>query len=186
MKIRRLWLLPAVAFPYCVLIAVRLMRSGCFGMLYENAAPKVLGFSAAVWLAGFAFALAWAIASVRAGDPAKDMLRTMRTMKLAQIPAYLVYLQACFIFPFTIMTVPISVFYLPICLLAVIVIGAGLAGCVVRCRKEGAVSLGNAIGCFLGCFVPFCSLAICLLLYRQLRRRPTPASPSDTASTASE
>ena len=105
----------------------------------------------------------------------------MLRAKCAQIPAYLLYFQASYIFPFSIMTIPISVFYLPICLLAVFLMGIGLSAAVVRCRKEGRVSIGSAIGCFLGSYVPVCSLLICAAL-----RRMATASPSDTASSASE
>ena len=50
MKKRFLWLIPAGYFPYHVLLWVRLMRRGVFGVLYENAAPKVLGSFGVVYL----------------------------------------------------------------------------------------------------------------------------------------
>ena len=71
--------------------------------------------------------------------------------------------------PFSIMTIPISVFYLPICLLAVFLMGIGLSAAVVRCCKEGRIGIGTAIGCFLGSYVPVCSLLICAALYRRCK-----------------
>ena len=118
MKYRWIWLLASVYFPYHVLIAMRFLRSGRFGMLYENAAPPVLISAAAVWAAGMICAIAWCILSVKEKDPAVFMAKTARIAFFAQIPAYLIYLQACYIFPFTIMTIPIRTFYLPICGLA--------------------------------------------------------------------
>ena len=53
-------------------------------------------------------------------DPAAFMSKTTGIAFFAQIPAYLVYFQACFIFPFTIMTIPIKTFYIPVCLLALV------------------------------------------------------------------
>ena len=181
MKPRDLWLLPAAVFPYWVLVAVRLMRKGVFGVLYENAAPPVLISAAAVALAAILGSLVWIVLCVRRGSSARDMLKTMLRVKCAQIPAYLLYFQASVIFPFSIMTIPISVFYIPICLLAVFLTGIGLCAAVVRCRKEGRIGIGTAIGCFLGSYVPVCSLLICAAL-----RRMATASPSDTASSASE
>ena len=169
MKPRDLWLLPAAVFPYWVLIAVRLMRKGVFGVLYENAAPPVLVSSGCVALAGILGSLVWIVVCVRRGSSARDMLKTMLRVKCAQIPAFLLYFQASVIFPFSIMTIPISVFYIPICLLAVFLTGIGLCAAVVRCRKEGRVSIGSAIGCFLGSYVPVCSLLICAALYRRCK-----------------
>ena len=169
MKPRDLWLLPAAVFPYWVLIAVRLMRKGVFGVLYENAAPPVLISAAAVALAAILGSLVWIVVCVRRGSSARDMLKTMLRVKCAQIPAFLLYFQASYIFPFSIMTIPISVFYLPICLLAVFLMGIGLSAAVVRCYKEGRVSIGSAIGCFLGSYVPVCSLLICAALYRRCK-----------------
>ena len=169
MKMRDLWLLPAAVFPYWVLIAVRLMRKGVFGVLYENAAPPVLGSSICVALASLLCSIVWIAVCVRGKSPAKDMLKTMLRVKCAQIPAFLLYFQASVIFPFSIMTIPISVFYLPICLLAVFLMGIGLSAAVVRCCKEGRIGIGTAIGCFLGSYVPVCSLLICAALYRRCK-----------------
>ena len=169
MKMRDLWLLPAAVFPYWMLIAVRLMRKGVFGVLYENAAPPVLVSSGCVALAGILGSLVWIVVCVRRGSSVRDMLKTMLRVKCAQIPAFLLYFQASVIFPFSIMTIPISVFYIPICLLAVFLTGIGLCAAVVRCRKEGRVSIGSAIGCFLGSYVPVCSLLICAALYRRCK-----------------
>lgn len=169
MKPRDLWLLPAAVFPYWVLVAVRLMRKGVFGVLYENAAPPVLASSGCVALAAVLCSILWIVVCVRRGSSALDMLKPMLRVKCAQIPAYLLYFQASFIFPFSIMTIPISVFYIPICLLAVFLTGIGLCAAVVRCRKEGRVSIGSAIGCFLGSYVPVCSLLICATLYRRCK-----------------
>ena len=166
---RDLWLFPAAVFPYWVLIAVRLMRKGVFGVLYENAAPPVLVSSGCVALAGILGSLVWIVVCVRRGSSARDMLKTMLRAKCAQIPAYLLYCQASYIFPFSIMTIPISVFYLPICLLAVFLMGIGLSAAVVRCRKEDRIGIGTAIGCFLGSYVPVCSLLICAALYRRCK-----------------
>ena len=146
------------------------MRRGVFGLLYENAVPPVLGSSASVALAAVVCSIVWIVACVRAKDPAKDMLRAVLRVKCAQIPAFLLYFQASYIFPYTIMTIPISVFYLPICLLAVILMGISMSAGVVRCRKEGLLELGPAVGCFLGSFVPACSLMICFALQRKARR----------------
>ena len=166
---RDLWLFPAAVFPYWVLIAVRLMRKGVFGVLYENAAPPVLVSSGCVALAGILGSLVWIVVCVRRGSSARDMLKTMLRAKCAQIPAYLLDFQASYIFPFSIMTIPISVFYLPICLLAVFLMGIGLSAAVVRCRKEDRIGIGTAIGCFLGSYVPVCSLLICAALYRRCK-----------------
>ena len=169
MKLRHLLLLPAAVFPYWVLIAVRLMRKGVFGVLYENAAPPVLVSSGCIALAAVLCSILWIIFCVRLDSSARDMLQAMLRVKCAQIPAYLLYFQASFIFPFSIMTIPISVFYIPICLLAVFLTGIGLCAAVVRCRKEDRMSLGSAIGCFLGSYVPVCSLLICAALYRRCK-----------------
>ena len=120
MKKRFLWLIPAGYFPYHVLLWVRLMRRGVFGVLYENAAPKVLGSFGVVYLTALIGVLAWTIGSAVAKDDPLLRVRTVRTLKLAQIPAYLLFLQACFIFPFSIMTIPISTFCIPLCLLAIL------------------------------------------------------------------
>ena len=120
MKYRWIWLFPAVYFPYHVLIAMRLLRSGRFGILYENAAPPVVISSLAVWAAGMICAITWCVMSRGSQDPASFMAKTARNAFFAQIPAYLVYFQACFIFPFTIMTIPIKTFYLPICAMALV------------------------------------------------------------------
>lgn len=120
MKYRWIWLFPAVYFPYHFLIAMRMLRSGKFGMMYENAAPPVLVSSGIVWLCGMITAIAWVAISLQERDPAKVMTRTGRIAFFAQIPAYLVYFQACYIFPFTIMTIPIKTFYLPVCGLALV------------------------------------------------------------------
>ena len=77
MKPRDLWLLPAAVFPYWVLIVVRLMRKGVFGVLYENAAPPVLVSSGCVALAGILGSLVWIVVCVRRGSSARDMLKTM-------------------------------------------------------------------------------------------------------------
>ena len=169
MKMRDLWLLPAAIFPYWVLIASHMMRRGVFGVLYENAVPPVLGSSICVALASLLCSIVWIAVCVRGKSPAKDMLKTVLRLKCAQIPAFLLYFQASFIFPYTIMTIPISVFYIPICLLAVLLMGIGLSAAVVRCRKERRIGKGAAAGCFLGSFLPVCSLLICAALYRRCK-----------------
>ena len=136
MKHRWIWLIPAVYFPYHVLFAVRMMRSGRFGMMYENAAPPVLISSGIVWLAGLICAIVWVVISRQEKDPAKVMAKTSRIAFLAQIPAYLVFFQACFIFPFTIMTIPIKTFYIPICLLAAVPMVLCIAAARIVRRKE--------------------------------------------------
>ena len=120
MKYRWIWLFPAVYFPYHVLFAMRLLRSGRFGMMYKNAAPPVIISALVVWGAGLAGAVAWCVLSMERKDPAAFMSKTASIAFFAQIPAYLVYFQACFIFPFTIMTIPIKTFYIPICLLSLV------------------------------------------------------------------
>ena len=135
MKYRWIWLFPAVYFPYHVLIAMRMLRSGRFGMMYENAAPPVLISALVVWSAGLAGAVVWCVLSMERKDPAAFMAKTARIAFFAQIPAYLVYFQACFIFPFTIMTVPIKTFYIPICLLALVpMVVCGIVCLVARKR----------------------------------------------------
>ncbi|MBR5642187.1 MAG: hypothetical protein IKW92_08675 [Firmicutes bacterium] len=137
MKYRWIWLFPAVYFPYHFLIAMRMLRSGKFGMMYENAAPPVLVSSGIVWLCGMITAIAWVAISLQERDPAKVMTRTGRIAFFAQIPAYLVYFQACFIFPFTIMTIPIKTFYLPVCGLALVpIILCAVAALAARRREK--------------------------------------------------
>ena len=68
MKKRFLWLIPAGYFPYHVLLWVRLMRRGVFGVLYENAAPKVLGSFGVVYLTALIGVLVWTIGSAVAKD----------------------------------------------------------------------------------------------------------------------
>ena len=136
MKYRSLWLLPAVVFPYYVLIAVRLMRAGRFGVLYENAAPPVIISSLAVWGAGLLCAIVWTVLSWRAKESSWSMLRTVGKAFFLQVPAYLVFFQACFIFPFTIMTIPIKTFYLPICALAFFpIVLCAVIALIARFRK---------------------------------------------------
>ena len=135
MKYRWIWLFPAVYFPYHVLFAMRLLRSGRFGMLYENAAPPVVISAAVVWAAGMIGAIAWCVLSRQGKDPVPFMKKTAGIAFFAQIPAYLIYFQACFIFPFTIMTIPIKTFYLPICGLALLpMILCGIVCLVARRR----------------------------------------------------
>ena len=88
MKPRDLWLLPAAVFPYWVLIAVRLMRKGVFGVLYENAAPPVLISAAAVALAAILGSLVWIVVCVRRGSSARDMLKTMLRVMLRAVDAW--------------------------------------------------------------------------------------------------
>ena len=146
MNKRFLWLLPAGYFPYHVLLMAQLMRRGVFGVLYENAAPPVLFSSLAVFVCGFFGVTLWGILSTVRKDSAAVRAKTVRNLKLAQIPAFLLYFQACYIFPYTIMTIPIKTFYQPICLLAIFL--TGLCGCIaaVSCRKEGHL---RGLGCFL-------------------------------------
>ena len=120
MKNRWIWLFPAVYFPYHVLIAMRLLRSGRFGVLYENAALPVVVSALAVWAIGMICAITWCVLSRGSVDPAGFMAKTVRNAFFAQVPAYLLYLQACYIFPFTIMTIPIKTFYLPVCAMALV------------------------------------------------------------------
>ena len=135
MKYRWIWLFPAVYFPYHVLIAMRLLRSGRFGILYENAAPPVVISAAVVWAAGLICAITWCVMSRGSQDPPGFMAKTVRNAFFAQIPAYLVYFQACFIFPFTIMTIPIKTFYLPVCAMALVpVIICGIVCLAARKR----------------------------------------------------
>ena len=139
MKYRWIWLFPAVYFPYHFLIAMRMLRSGKFGMMYENAAPPVLISSGAVWLCGVIAAVVWTVFSWQERDPAKVMTRTSSIAFFAQIPAYLVYFQACYIFPFTIMTIPIKTFYLPVCGLAIVpIVLCAIASWVARRRERRA------------------------------------------------
>ncbi len=145
MRHRWIWLLPAAYFPYHVLIAARMMRSGWFGLMYENAAPPVVFSSLGVWIAGFCGAVAWCMLSKRSHDPAILQTKTLRLVKFAQIPAYLIFFQACFIFPFTIMTIPISRFYIPICLLAILLTGMCGAVAASSCRGEGLFSRKEAV-----------------------------------------
>ncbi len=170
MKYRWIWLLPAAYFPYHVLIAMRLLRSGRLGVLYENAAPPVVFSSLGVWICGFLGAIVWAVLSYRADDPAASSAKTVRNVKLAQIPAFLVFFQACFIFPFTIMTVPISVFYIPICLLAILL--TGLAGAVAAdiCRRCGATGRGKAVLYGFLMFVFAADLAAAWFLHEKARK----------------
>ena len=136
MKYRSLWLLPAVVFPYYVLIAVRLMRAGRFGVLYENAAPPVIFSSLGVWGAGLLCAIVWTVLSWRAKESSRSMLRTVCKAFFLQVPAYLVFFQACYIFPFTIMTIPIKTFYLPICTLAFFpIVLCAVIALIARFRK---------------------------------------------------
>ena len=145
MKKRFLWLIPAGYFPYHVLLWVRLMRRGVFGVLYENAAPKVLGSFGVVYLTALIGVLVWTIGSAVAKDDPLLRVRTVRTLKLAQIPAYLLFLQACFIFPFSIMTIPISTFYIPLCLLAILLTGICGAAAAASCCRAGAYGKGMAV-----------------------------------------
>lgn len=136
MKYRWLWLLPSAVFPYYVLIAVRLMRAGRFGVMYENAAPPVIFSSLAVWGVGLLCAIVWTVLSWRAKESSRSMLRTVCKAFCGQVPAYLVFFQACFIFPFTIMTIPIKMFYLPICALAFFpIVLCAVIALIARLRK---------------------------------------------------
>ena len=118
MKIRCFWLFFAAYFPYHFLLAVHLMRSGLFGVLYENAAPPVILSSACVWLLGMIGAIVWGAFSVHKNDPARRMYRSVGILFALQIPAALIFLYTSFFASFTIMTIPVRRFYLPICAIA--------------------------------------------------------------------
>jgi hypothetical protein len=82
-------------------------------------------------------AIVWTVFSWQERDPARVMTRTSCIAFLAQVPAYLVYFQACYIFPFTIMTIPIKTFYLPVCGLALVpILLCAVAAWAARRREK--------------------------------------------------
>ena len=137
--------IPIIIIPYYIVFLIVCIFTGFLENVFQNNPIFMLAPFVLLWIIALVFAITLSIISRKRKWDAQRLTRINMTIKLIQIPAYIVIFLLGLIFLITIFTMGFSLVFMLFDCMSILLTGIVGASAAGRCRAEGVLSTGGAV-----------------------------------------